>query len=97
MADDTPTAAPTDLTPDQATATLAQMRLDAHPPAPISPTTPAEARARLNALTSNKEWGARLLAGRIEEGRGNLRGSVNLQTRPTQLQARSTTRRRNRI
>jgi hypothetical protein len=69
MADDIPAAAPADLTPDQATATLAQMRLDAHPPAPLVPTTPAEARARLNALTSNKEWGARLVAGHIEEGR----------------------------
>ena len=57
------------MTPEVAGATLAQMQIDAHPPAPLAPTTAAEANARLQTLTSNKEWGARLLAGGIEERR----------------------------
>ena len=55
------------MTPAEASGALAQMQADAHPPAPLSPTTAAEATARLQTLTSNKEWGARLLAGHIEE------------------------------
>jgi hypothetical protein len=73
MADETPAApAPVDpwsMTPDQATATLAQMQIDAHPPAPLNPTTPQDARRRLDELTSNKEWGARWVAGGIAEGK----------------------------
>jgi hypothetical protein len=51
---DTP-AAPTapdisTMTPDQATATLAQMQIDAHPPAPLVPNTAADAHARSNQL-----------------------------------------------
>jgi hypothetical protein len=67
---DTP-AAPdiSTMTPDVASATLAQMQIDAHPPAPLSPTTAAEANARLQTLTANKEWGQRLLAGGMEERR----------------------------
>ena len=53
---DTPTSAPT--------APAAPARVD---PAPINPTTPHEARARIDALTDNKEWGARWLAGGIAE------------------------------
>jgi hypothetical protein len=68
---DTPAAPlpvdPWSMTPDQASATLSQMRIDAHPPAPLAPTTPAEARARLNELTSNKEWGKRWVEGGIAE------------------------------
>ena len=45
------------------------MQADAHPAPPLSPTTAAEASARLQTLTANKEWGARLLAGGIEERR----------------------------
>jgi hypothetical protein len=70
MADNTPAAPPVDpssMTPEQATATLAQMQINAHPSAPLSPTTASEARARLTELTNNREWGARLLAGHIEE------------------------------
>jgi hypothetical protein len=59
---------PWSMTPDQATATLAQMQIDAHPPAPLNPTTPRDARRRLDELTSNKEWGARWLAGHSAEG-----------------------------
>jgi hypothetical protein len=71
MADDTPAAPPPvdpwSMTPEQATATLAQMQIDAHPPAPLDPTTPQDARRRLDALTSNKEWGARWVAGGMAE------------------------------
>ena len=67
---DTP-AAPdiSTMTPEVAGATLAQMQIDAHPPAPLAQTTAAEASARLQTLTSNREWGARLLAGGMEERR----------------------------
>jgi hypothetical protein len=72
MADETPTApAPVDpwsMTPDQATAALAVMDAKLHPPPPINPTTPQDARRRLDELTSNKEWGARWLAGHSAEG-----------------------------
>jgi hypothetical protein len=69
---DTPAVPPVDpwsLSSEQAAGVLSQMQIDAHPPAPLAPTTPAEARARLNELTSNKEWGARLIAGHVEERR----------------------------
>jgi hypothetical protein len=72
MADETPAApAPADpwsMTPDQVTAALAVMDAKLHPPPPINPTTPQDARRRLDELTSNKEWGARWLAGHSAEG-----------------------------
>ena len=55
---DTPTSAPT--------APAAPAPVD---PAPLAPATPAEARARIDSLTSNKEWSARWLAGGIPEHR----------------------------
>ena len=53
---DTPTSAPS--------APAAPAPVD---PAPINPTTPHEARVRIDALTSNKEWGKRWLEGGIAE------------------------------
>jgi hypothetical protein len=66
---DTPATPPdvSAMTPDQASATLAQMRIDARPPAPLVPSTASEAQARLQTLTGNAEWGKRLLEGGIEE------------------------------
>jgi hypothetical protein len=70
MADDSPSSPDISaMTPDVATATLSQMQLDVRPPPPLVPSTAAEANARLQTLTSNKEWGARLLAGGMEERR----------------------------
>src|SRR5262245_34420093 len=52
--------------PQEATARLDAMQAAFHPPPPLTPTTPAEAKARLQALTSSAEWGARLLAGNTD-------------------------------
>ena len=70
MTDTTDAPAPVDvseMTPDQATAYLAVMDAKLHPPPPINPTTPAEARARLDALISDKQWGANWVAGHRAE------------------------------
>ena len=68
---DTPDApAPVDpwlRTPDQATAYLAVMDAKLHPPPPINPTTPSEARQRIEALVSDKQWGANWVAGHRAE------------------------------
>ena len=68
---DTPDApAPVDpwlRTPDQATAYLAVMDAKLHPPPPINPTTASEARQRLDALISDKQWGANWIAGHRAE------------------------------
>jgi hypothetical protein len=70
---DTPAApAPVDpwsMTPDQATAALAVMDAKLHPPPPINPTTPSEARARIDQLTSDKTWAARWVAGHSAEAK----------------------------
>jgi hypothetical protein len=69
MADDTPAAPPPvdpwSMTPEQATATLAQMQIDAHPPAPLDPTTPQDARR--GSPTIDKEWSKRWVEGGIAE------------------------------
>ena len=72
MTDTTDAPAPVDvseMTPDQATAYLAVMDAKLHPPPPLNPTTPSEARARLDALISNKEWAAQLDSGASCRGR----------------------------
>ena len=55
------------MTPDQATAYLAVMDAKLHPLPPLNPTTPSEARARLDALVSDKHWGANWVAGHRAE------------------------------
>jgi hypothetical protein len=66
---DTPAApGPVDawsMTSEQATAALAQMHVDMHPPPSIDPQTPAEAAARLQQLVADKEFGRGLLAGHV--------------------------------
>jgi hypothetical protein len=61
---------PTTLTPEQATAELARLteQFRGTPPS-ASPATPAEAQARLDALTRNKDWGEKYLSGNIEARR----------------------------
>jgi hypothetical protein len=85
MADNKPAAPPADpssMTPEVAGATLAQMQADAHPPAPLAPTTAAEANARLQALTSNKEWVNACSPAAWKSG-GNFSGSPSSQPGPT--------------
>ena len=70
MTDTTDAPAPVDvseMTPDQATAFLAVMDAKLHPPAPLNPTTPADARRRLDALISDKQWAANWTAGHRAE------------------------------
>jgi hypothetical protein len=58
-------------TPEQATAELQRMSEALHgpPAAQREAQTPTEARAKLDALTANKEWADRLVAGGVEERR----------------------------
>jgi hypothetical protein len=51
------------LSPVQATARLAEMEAARRPVVADKPSTPNEARARLNALSSDKEWGAKFVSG----------------------------------
>ena len=81
MADDT-----ADLTPDQATATLAQMRLDAHPPAALDPTTPAEAAARLQSLVRQSRVGQNACSQAILPRGRNLPGLVELADQADKVQ-----------
>src|SRR5262245_19763021 len=67
MTDDTPIH---ELSPQQATARLAALQADWDarnaPPPTDKPATPMEARARLNTLTADKDWTAKLEQGDVE-------------------------------
>ena len=70
MTDTTDAPAPVDvseMTPDQATAFLAVMDAKLHPPPPLNPSTPQDARRRLDALISDKQWAANWTAGHRAE------------------------------
>jgi hypothetical protein len=55
------------MTPQEATAALAQMHSDMHPQPTIDPQTPAEAQARIDQLIADKDFGARLVTGHLAE------------------------------
>jgi hypothetical protein len=58
------------MTPDEAGAVLAERAADFHAPAaPLVPSNPNEARARLAQLTASAEWARRLMSGDIEARR----------------------------
>ena len=73
------------MTPDQATAYLAVMDAKLHPPPPLNPTTPSEARQRLDALISNKQWAANWIAGGIVPRPRNMPGSAELADQADQV------------
>jgi hypothetical protein len=58
-----PSTAPQNLTPDEATAALAKMQTDLHPPAPIKPEDAQGARQRLSDLSKDATWTKQLFAG----------------------------------
>jgi hypothetical protein len=68
---DTPAAPPPaapdvyTLTPDQATAELARMDAELHPPPPLQPADAQDARARLDKLSADKSFADRLFSGDI--------------------------------
>src|SRR5262245_31403203 len=53
------------LTPQEATAKLAELQNTLHPPPPIQPTTAEDARARLVALTGDPRWDRAVLGGDV--------------------------------
>jgi hypothetical protein len=69
---DTPAALSVDpwaMTPEQATAALAQMQTATNPPPPVVPVDAQDARARLDALSRNPSWAQRLFSGNVEARR----------------------------
>jgi len=55
--------APQNLTPEEATAALAKMEAEIHPPAPIAPEDSQGARQRLSDLSKDATWTRQLFAG----------------------------------
>jgi hypothetical protein len=58
-----PSTAPANLTPAEATAALAKMQAELHPPAPIAPEDAQGARQRLGELSKDATWTKQLFAG----------------------------------